>query len=100
MLQTALEAEVTEYLQRQKYERHPEERGYRNGYFPERSITLGSGSVSVKVPRVRQEPEGQETFQSELIRPYQKRSETFSELLLNINIIIIYSILLIYYPGV
>jgi transposase-like protein len=41
MLQFALEAEVSEYLQRPRYERgeRAEHRGYRNGYLPERSLT-------------------------------------------------------------
>jgi Transposase and inactivated derivatives len=81
MLQAALEAEVTEYLQRPRYERGEagEHRGYRNGYLPERTLTLGSGAIAVKVPRVSDEPEG-ERFQSSLIKPYQKRSQTVEEL--------------------
>ena len=74
MLQAALEAEVTEYLQRPRYERGEaaEHRGYRNGYLPERSLTLGSGAVAVKVPRVSDEPAG-ERFQSKLVKPNQNR---------------------------
>ena len=83
MLQAALEAEVSEYLQRPRYERDAaelgEHRGYRNGYLPERTLTLGSGTVAVKVPRVSAEPAG-ERFQSKLVKPYQKRSQTLEEL--------------------
>lgn len=79
MLQAALEAEVAEHLQRQRYERGEPGRGYRNGYLPERTLTLGSGAVAVKVPRVSDEPEG-ERFQSKLVKPYQKRSQTVEEL--------------------
>lgn len=79
MLQAALEAEVTEYLQRPRYERGEQARGYRNGYLPERSLTLGSGAVAVKVPRVSDEPAGGR-FQSKLVKPYQKRSQTVEEL--------------------
>lgn len=79
MLQAALENEVTEYLQRQRYGRSADFKGYRNGYLPERSLTLGGGAVQVKVPRVVQEPPG-ERFQSGLVKPYQKRSQTVSEL--------------------
>lgn len=81
MLQAALEAEVTDYLQRPRYERGEaaEHRGYRNGYLPERTLTLGSGTVAVKVPRVSDEPPG-ERFQSKLVKPYQKRSQTVEEL--------------------
>lgn len=79
LLQAALEAEVTEYLQRPRYERRGVARGYRSGYLPERSIILGSGAVSVKVPRVSDEPPGQR-FQSQLLKPYQKRSQTVAAL--------------------
>ncbi|HNG34188.1 MAG TPA: transposase [Blastocatellia bacterium] len=81
MLQAALEAEVSEYLQRPRYERGEggEHRGYRNGYLPERTVTLGCGAVTVKVPRVSDEPEG-ERFQSALLKPYQKRSQTVEDL--------------------
>ena len=81
MLQAALEAEVSEYLQRPRYERAEgvENKGYRNGYLPERKLTLGSGAVAVKVPRVSDEPAG-ERFQSQLVKPYQKRSQTVDEL--------------------
>jgi putative transposase len=79
MLQAALEAEVAEHLQRQRYERGEATRGYRNGYLPERTLTLGSGAVAVKVPRVSDEPAG-ERFQSKLVKPYQKRSQTVEEL--------------------
>jgi len=81
MLQAALEAEVTEYLQRPRYERSEDGqgKGYRNGHLPERTLTLGSGSVKVKVPRVSDEPVG-ERFQSQIVKPYQKRSQTVEEL--------------------
>ncbi len=81
MLQAALEAEVTDYLQRPRYERgeRTEHRGYRNGYLPERTVTLGCGAVTVKVPRVSDEPPG-ERFQSALVKPYQKRSQTVEDL--------------------
>lgn len=79
MLQAALEAEVAEHLQRQRYQRGDTPRGYRNGYLPERTLTLGSGAVAVKVPRVSDEPDG-ERFESKLIKPYQKRSQTVEAL--------------------
>ena len=47
MLTVALEREVEEYLERQRYGRHVDEsefRGYRNGYGRERQVTIGSGS--------------------------------------------------------
>ena len=79
MLQAALEAEVDEYLERPRYERGQSGKGYRNGYLPERTLTLGSGGVQVKVPRVSDEP-ASERFQSKLVKPYQKRSQTVEAL--------------------
>ncbi len=79
MLQSALEEEVEAYLQRKRYERKGSATGYRSGYLPERKITLGSGAVPVKVPRVSDEPVGQK-FQSKLVKPYQKRSQALDTL--------------------
>ena len=79
ILQAALEAEVTEYLQRPRYQRNGITRGYRSGYLPERRLTLGSGTVALKVPRVSDEPPG-EKFRSQLVKPYQKRSQAVDAL--------------------
>jgi putative transposase len=79
MLQSALEEEVEVYLQRKRYERKDGAAGYRSGYLPERKITLGSGSVPIKVPRLSDEPTGQK-FQSKLVKPYQKRSQALDTL--------------------
>lgn len=83
MIQAALEREVEEYLGRHRYARSDvdgEFRGYRNGYSKERSLTLGSGTIEVSAPRVRNTPPEQEPFESRIITPYQKRSRTVSEL--------------------
>ncbi len=83
MIQAALEREVEEYLGRHRYVRSGETeefRGYRNGYSKERSLTLGSGQIEVRQPRVRATPPEQESFESRIIAPYQKRSRTVSEL--------------------
>jgi hypothetical protein len=58
MLQAALEQEVEEYLERGRYVRNGTLKGYRSGYLPERKITLGSGGVPIKVPRVSGEGDG------------------------------------------
>lgn len=79
LLQSALEEEVEAYLQRKRYERKEGAVGYRSGYLPERMLTLGSGAVPVKVPRVSAEPAGQK-FRSRLVKPYQKRSQTLDTL--------------------
>jgi putative transposase len=41
LLQDALEAEVDEFLGRRRYQRTRENRGYRDGHLPERSIGVG-----------------------------------------------------------
>jgi hypothetical protein len=81
-LQAALDAEVTEYLERQKHARQAagaEFRGYRNGVGKERSLTVGSGTIQVQVPRVSDVPAGQEPFVSDLGQPYQRRSKSLDE---------------------
>ncbi len=83
MLQAALEAEVTECLDRARYERATSEeafRGYRNGKGKERKLTVGSGTIKINMPRVTDLPEGQGPFESQLIKPYQRRSQTLTEL--------------------
>jgi transposase-like protein len=78
MLLAALEDEVNLYLQRDRYQRQGEFRGYRNGTSPRR-LTLGSGTVPLDVPRVRDIPDGQEPFGSKILRKYQRRSDTIDE---------------------
>ena len=82
MLQEALEREVEEFLERRRYQRSAEEqfRGYRNGMAKERQVTIGSGTIKVQMPRVSDVPDQEQPFASQLIKPYQKRSNTLSEL--------------------
>jgi hypothetical protein len=61
MLLAALEDEVNVYRQRDRYQRQGEFRGYRNGTTPRR-LTLGSSTVPLEVPRVRDIPSGQAPF--------------------------------------
>jgi transposase-like protein len=58
MLRRALEAEVQEFLGRERYQRGPEFRGYRNGHGRERTVGIGTWAVPVKVPRVSDTPAG------------------------------------------
>ena len=65
MLEAALEHEVFDYLERSKHERVGEEkesRRYRNGYAPARTLTVGSGTIKVKLPRISDVPATQEPF--------------------------------------
>jgi len=86
MLQRALEAEVTEFLGRDRHERSEEFRGYRNGYLPERTIGVGVGAVEVRVPRVSEVPAevSPEGFRSEIVESYQRRSRTQARLLVRL----------------
>lgn len=82
LLQAALEAAVTDYLERQKHARQAaggEFRGYRNGVGKERHLTVGSGTIKLQVPRVADVPAGQEPFASKLVQPYQRRSKSLDE---------------------
>lgn len=83
MLESALEHEVFEYLARTKHERvgaEKEFRGYRNGYARERKLTIGSGTIRVRLPRVADVPATQAPFESQIVKPYQRRSRTLEEL--------------------
>ena len=77
MLQAALEQEVQQYLERTRHQRSGNEaefRGYRNGHALERTVTIGSGTIKIKTPRVSDVPEGQAAFESRIVKPYQRRS--------------------------
>lgn len=78
MLMGALNEEVDAYLGRGRYQRNGEYRGYRNGS-SSRRLTLGSGTVALAPPRVRDIPDSQEPYESKIIRKYQRRSDTIDE---------------------
>lgn len=85
MLAVALEAEVSEFLQRFGHLR--DESGHRqvvrNGHLPERDIASGIGSIRVRQPRVAdRRPEGErEKFSSSILPPYLRRTKEVEELL-------------------
>lgn len=83
MLAEMLEAEVSEFLQRVRYQRSGAFRGYRNGHAPERTIGVGLGAVKVRMPRVSNVPEevAPAGFQSEIVGRYQRISRTTQRLL-------------------
>lgn len=83
MLMVALSDEVDAYLGRGRYERTTEYRGYRNGSTP-RKLTLGTGTVGLAAPRVRDIPGGQEPFESTILAKYQRRSSTIDETFMNL----------------
>ena len=75
IIQTALEAEVTEFLERSKYDKTEAEnfRGYRNGHHRERVVSTAVGGLQVRVPRVS---DTKQVFESQLVKKYKRRSET------------------------
>jgi len=86
MLQTAIEAEVSEFLLQHSDLR--DEQGkrlvVRNGYLPSRELLTGAGRLEVSQPRVRDnssEKEGRVTFSASVLPPYLRRSKTIDELI-------------------
>ena len=72
LLEEMLEAEVSEYLGREPYERSLEAlMGYRNGY-KERRIDTAEGRVPVRVPQVR---DTEDPYRSRLWQAMRKRTE-------------------------
>lgn len=80
MLEQALEAEVEEFLGRQRYERGGDFRGYRNGYQRPRELPLGSWSIPVRAPRVSDIPEGMPRFESKVVRKQRRLTEETEQL--------------------
>jgi len=78
-LQGLLEAEVTEFLGRARYRRREQEdEGYRNGYGKPRRLTMRSGTVTVRRPRVRGL---QQRFVSNLLPLFVRRTREVGKLL-------------------
>jgi len=86
MLQSALEKEVDDFLGRHRYQRTDEQRGYRNGHLPKRTIGVGMGAVEVSLPRVSDVPKevSPDGFQSEIVSSYQRRSRTQARLMVRL----------------
>jgi transposase-like protein len=79
LVQELLEQEVTDYLEREHYQRRrpeQEHRGYRNGYEPGR-IRTAEGEVVVQVPQVRDAPE---TYRSQLMTFLRGNSDVLQRL--------------------
>ena len=85
VLMVALDEEVEVYLGRGRYQRSEAFRGYRNGSSTRR-LTLGSGTVELAPPRVRDIPDDQEPYESKILRKYQRRSDTIDETFLKLFI--------------
>jgi transposase-like protein len=86
MLQTAIEAEVDEFLAEHGQRRDGAGRRLvvRNGYLPAREILTGAGRLAVEQPRVRDnssEKADRVRFSSRILPPYLRRSQAIDELI-------------------
>lgn len=81
LIQELLEQEVTEFLGRARSVRRSEsdnDAGYRNGYAPSRRLTLSSGTIRVRRPRVR---DTEERFESRLLPLFVHRTREVADLI-------------------
>jgi transposase-like protein len=79
LVQELLEQEVTDYLERDHYQRRrpgEEHRGYRNGYEPGR-LRTAEGEIVVQIPQVREAPE---TYRSRLMTFLRGNSDVLERL--------------------
>jgi len=83
LIAEAVEAELSEMLNHFGELKTEDGRAavVRNGYLPEREIQTGLGSVRVKVPKVRDRSGSGVKFNSRLLPPYLRRTESVEELL-------------------
>ena len=80
LIQDLLEQEVTEFLGRARSVRGSEsdnDAGYRNGYAPPRRLTLSSGTIRVRRPRIR---DTEERFESRLLPLFVHRTREVADL--------------------
>lgn len=82
MIAKALVLEANDYIQRHKELTDEEGRRLvvRNGVAVARSVTVGSGSIKLKAPRVNDRREG-EKFSSFILPPYVRKSPKVENLL-------------------
>ena len=81
IVQYMLEEEVTEFLGRLKSARRSDsdsDSGYRNGYAAPRKLTLSSGTIRVRRPRVR---DTEEQFESRLLPLFVSRTSRVADLI-------------------
>ena len=81
LIQDLLEQEVTEFLGRTRPVRRSEsdnDAGYRNGYAPSWRLTLSSGTIRVRRPRIR---DTDERFESRLLPLFVHRTREVADLI-------------------
>ncbi|HHV76766.1 MAG TPA: IS256 family transposase, partial [Syntrophothermus lipocalidus] len=71
VLNQVLEAQATEQLRAEPYERTEERLGYRNGTYPY-NLTTRVGTITLRVPRLRNGK-----FSTELFSRYQRSEQAF-----------------------
>ncbi len=86
MLKAALEVEVEEYLNnlRECRDEHGRALVVRNGHARERGVTVGSGTMTVRAPRVNDKrviDNERQRFTSKILPPYLRRSKNVSDIL-------------------
>ena len=88
MIATALEAEVAEYIERFADERDEDGKRVvvRNGRARERRVTVGSGTVAVRAPRINDKRVDEQTgerkrFSSKILPAYARRSPKVNDVL-------------------
>jgi len=77
MLQSAMEEEVTAYLQRDYYERNAGAKGSRNGSKP-RAVKIGSGDIGIRMPQVRN---AGGPFHSQILPPRVTQMDEIQEII-------------------
>lgn len=84
MLEIALEAEITDFIEQYDMIRDPQGRRQitRNGYHPRRKVATGIGEIEVRVSRSRDHRHGHPgdtCYQSKIVPPYLRRSRDLDE---------------------
>ena len=74
---TILEEEVNEFIQAALYQRTPERKDYRNGYYERDLVTTAGAIEDLPVPRTRK------GFQSELFERYHRRQAELDEAIMD-----------------
>lgn len=82
LIQAAVEVELCELMEQYANQTvDGKARLVRNGYLPQRTIQTGVGDVAVKLPKVRDRGKQGVKFNSKLIPPYLKKTQSIEELL-------------------
>ena len=81
LLANAVEAEIQHFLSQHNDETVGKAPVVRNGYLPERTIQTGLGDIAVKIPKTRDRTHSGLKFNSTLIPPYLKRTQSIEDFL-------------------